>query len=1068
MLSPGRGVRPLVGRVAQVRTLESGFETARAGASAALCVTGEPGIGKTRLLREAVSRAEALGFRVLGGRGTELERGIPYGVVIDAFDHALAALPPAELTGLGTEALAELARLLPSLSRWASPLATPLQAERHRCHRALRIALRQLTVHRPVLLVLDDVHWIDHASLEFVAHLLRHRVPRSALLLAHRARQLPDADASLLEPAVHDETLTVLELGPLTPAETAELLPGRTPAELAELHAECGGNPFYLQELARARARSDGSVPRGPRSPDASGVPPAVAAALEQEVRALSPAARLLLRSAAVAGGVFDVELAAAVSELGEDESRWAMDELVRSGLVQETRTPGRLTFRHPIVRLAIYQRAGYGWRRRAHRRAAAALARRGAALSVRAHHIEHYAEVGDELAIELLTAAGTSAAPRAPAAAARWYRAALRLLPDAAAGPRRLALSTALADALSATGHLGECAEVLREALALLPAGEHTDRVAVMTRIALTEQGLGNAAEGRRLLDAALALTTPGGLEDARLRLELARNHLMMRDWQRAAEVTAAVQRSAEVRGDRRLALVATAAGAYMGTMHCGQSLVDGKRYLDAATATLDGLSDTEVAPALLDGLTNVVYAEVSLERWENAAAHADRGIRLCRDTGHGRYLVELQHLRALALMMVGRLDRALKAADAAVETALLLDNSPIVALTEATRCWILMLLGRNTDALASGALAMRVNAQAPNALFAWHAPLVYGSALVEAGRCRQGRQELMKVAGGELLDAIFPTTMPHFYRFLVDAELGLGRVDAAERTTRRVESIVDAMPAMYMRLGDARYCRARVQSAREEKRAAAASAEQAVHAYEVSRTPVDAARARLLFGRTLADLGDIAAARREFDAAQMAAELCGAGRLTERARAALRRIEERGVGRGGGGRGAGGGSSAEGMGGADGARGGRGAGGTGGPDSARRASDTGGAGSARGGSGGSGASDTGDADNARGTSGAGGGSSADKARGTSGRGGTNGTDSAPGRLGGLTERQSEIIDLVVRGRTNRQISHELFVSEKTVEAHLTRLYTKLGVSSRAELAALAASERVRAAVSE
>ncbi|WP_280277705.1 helix-turn-helix transcriptional regulator [Nocardia wallacei] len=972
MVSPGRGVRPLVGREAPLRVLESGLMTVRTGASTAISVVGEPGIGKTRLLREVVSRAEILGFRVLGARGTELEHEIPFGVVIDALDQPVGALRPDEVRDLDADALAELARLLPALARWASPLATPLQIERHRCHRALRIALRQLTSRQPVLLVLDDVHWADHASVEFIAYLLRHRVPRLALLLAHRARQLPDAYASVLAPAVYDGTLTPLELGPLTVAEAAELLPEYplTCTELAELHAECGGNPFYLLELARARLRSGASAPPGMLTPDESGVPPAIAAALEQEVRALTPPARLLLQAAAVTGGVFDMELALAVSDLTEDESRGAVDELVRSGIVQETRAPGRLGFRHPIVRLAIYQRAGYGWRRRAHRRAAAALARRGAALPVRAHHIEYCAEVGDEQAIELLTEAGVSAAPRAPAAAARWFRAALRLLPDAAAAQRRLSLSMALADALSVTGHLGECSAVLREALALLPAGELTDRVAVMARIALTEQRLGNAAEGRRLLTAALSLTTPGSLEAAGLRLELAKNHLMMRDWQEAAAVTKAVQRSAGVRGDRRLYLVATAASAYMSSMHLGQSLVDGLTYLDEAASALDGLTDTEVAPALLDGLTDVAYTEVALERWENAVTHSERGIRLCRDTGHGRHLVELQHLQALGLMMQGRLESGLSAAATAVETALLLDNSPIVALTEATRCWLLMLLGRTTDALASGALAMRVNARMPSAMNAWHAPLVYGCALVEAGRHRQGRQELVRVAGGELHDAMFPTTMPHFYRFLVDAELALGLVEAAERTTRHVEEIVAAMPAMHMRRGDARYCRARVQSVREETRAAAASAEQAVLAYDAARTPVDAARSRVLFGHVLADLDDFASARREFDSALAAAELCGAGRVVERARAGLRRIGERHSDRSGG---------------------------------------------------------------------------------------------AVTRLGGLTERQSEIVNRVVLGRTNRQISQELYVSEKTVEAHLTRLYTKFGISSRAELAALAASERIR-----
>ncbi|MEU7767382.1 AAA family ATPase [Nocardia sp. NPDC049190] len=966
-----------MGRAAQLRILLEALGDAREGATTAISVTGEPGIGKTRLLREVTTQAEALGVQVLQGRGTELEWDIPYAVVIDALDQPLGALRRSEMKAIGADGLAELGRLLPSLSALASPLATSLQIERYRCHRAIRMALHQLAARRPVLLVLDDVHWVDHASVEVIAHLLRHRVSGLALVLAHRSTQLPDTHASVLADAAYDGSLITLEVGPLSLEEAAELLPGDhlDPAELSYLHRECGGNPFYLQELARARRRPGGILLGGAYAPDdPSGAPPVIQAALEQEVHALSPNSRLLLQSAAVSGGLFDLDLAVEVAELTEAQSHDATDELVRTGLVNETGVPGRLAFRHPIVRRAIYQRTGYGWRRRAHRRAAAALALRGAALSVRAHHLEHCGEVGDEQSIALLNEAGVAAAPRAPVAAARWFRAALRLLPDDAPTQQRLALSMALVDVLSVTGHLGECSQVLRRALELIPPDEADDRVRVMARIALTEQGIGNATEGRRVLTAALALTAPGSLEAAGLRLELAKNHLMMRNWQEATLVTREVQQSASVRDDPRLYLVATAASAYMGTLHGGQSLVDGLGYLDEATSALDTLNDTEVAPALLDGLTNVVYAEVSFERWANAVAHAERGIRLCRDTGHGRYLVELQHLRALAFMMQGRLDTGLSAAAAAAETALLLDNSPIVALTEATRCWVLSQLGRTTESLASGALSMRVTAQMPNALFAWHAPLVYGSALIDAGRYRRGRQEIIKVAAGDALTTIYPTLMPYFYRFLVDAELALGRVDAAEETTRQVESIVHGMPSMHMRIGDARYCRANVQLAREEVRAAVATAEQAVAEYEVSGTPVESARARLLFGHALADFQDVAAAKTEFDTALAAFELCGAERLAERARLALRRVGERQ---------------------------------TAGPRSRSAATTV--------------------------------------------------------RLGDLTERQFEIVNRVVLGRTNRQISQELYLSEKTVEAHLTRLYTKLGVSSRAELAALAASDRIR-----
>ena len=161
-------------------------------------------------------------------------------------------------------------------------------------------------------------------------------------------------------------------------------------------------------------------------------MPPAVAAALAAELASLAPEPRRLLDAAAVAGDPFEPGLAAAVAELAEPAALQALDELLLRGLVRPAGAPRRFAFRHPVVRHAVYVAAGGGWRLGAHARAAAELERRGAGAVTLAHHVEHAARPGDEDAIALLSTAATELQASAPATAARFHAAALRLLPDA------------------------------------------------------------------------------------------------------------------------------------------------------------------------------------------------------------------------------------------------------------------------------------------------------------------------------------------------------------------------------------------------------------------------------------------------------------------------------------------------------------------------------------------------------------------------------------------------------------------------------------------------------------
>ena len=183
----------LVGRAEEVLAIDRTLSELGQGGSAAIEVAGEPGIGKTRLLAELATRADALGYLVLSGSASELEADLPFWVLIDALDEYIAALEPRRLDALDDDVLGELATIFPALTPRASVRAAVVPQTRYRTYRAVRELLERLTAIKPLVLVLDDLHWADPASVELLGTLLR-RPPDAAVLitLAVRPRQAPD------------------------------------------------------------------------------------------------------------------------------------------------------------------------------------------------------------------------------------------------------------------------------------------------------------------------------------------------------------------------------------------------------------------------------------------------------------------------------------------------------------------------------------------------------------------------------------------------------------------------------------------------------------------------------------------------------------------------------------------------------------------------------------------------------------------------------------------------------------------------------------------------------------
>ncbi len=280
-------------------------------------------------------------------------------------------------------------------------------------HRAVSRLLGLLAEDKPLVLVLDDLHWSDGASVELLAALAR-REPDAAVLVALGFR--PGPVAQRLHGALTGPRVRRLRLEPLTQAEATQLLEHLDAERASAIYRYGGGNPFFLEQLGRVDGGATASqVEPVPAAPDAV-VPPAVAAAIAAELGTLTDGSRTLLNAAAVAGEPFELDLAAAIAGMEANQALTALDDLLDADLIRPTQVPRRFVFRHPLVRRAVYESQGVGRRLDAHARAAEALAARGADAGERAHHVEQSAAQGDAAAIELLLDAGRQVAPPRPA----------------------------------------------------------------------------------------------------------------------------------------------------------------------------------------------------------------------------------------------------------------------------------------------------------------------------------------------------------------------------------------------------------------------------------------------------------------------------------------------------------------------------------------------------------------------------------------------------------------------------------------------------------------------------
>lgn len=410
----------LVGRTVELDRLDHALE--RIGQAAqVVAVLGEPGIGKTRLLREFVRRVRARGVTALMG-GCEPSQSVPLQALLAALDPLLSdpVTPGAAAIDPDLLPLLEGPATEPSLVE-----PTGLDLRRFRVIRALSRTIANLAVPGPLVLVLDDIHWLDPFTAAVLDHLCTD-LTRPVLLVAG-ASTAPDTWPVVEERLVRFERSVALErlrLRPLSSAELQALVRGHAVGVddvdvlAAQIHEASGGNALYATQLARAAAPS-GQLP--------ATVPDGLDAMCRSRVAVISPPARALLDAAAVLGIDVDVEVITALLGTSPEDVDARMQEVVAAGLITDPDRPDHHhRFTHGVVRQVVYDDLTPARRRRLHAQAADALEARASAddaavVALVAHHLRHARPlVDDDRVRAALEAAGRQAAHRGALEAGR------------------------------------------------------------------------------------------------------------------------------------------------------------------------------------------------------------------------------------------------------------------------------------------------------------------------------------------------------------------------------------------------------------------------------------------------------------------------------------------------------------------------------------------------------------------------------------------------------------------------------------------------------------------------
>jgi len=400
----------LVAREAELQRVLAAADAAAAGSGRLVLVSGEPGVGKTRLAQEAMLTVRNRRFLVATGRCYEQQQSVPFCPFLDVLSTVYASCPVALRTAVVVR-WPYLSRLLPDLGTEVPAATTTTPEEQQRLFRTVAGFLQAISTEVPVAIFLDDLHAADGPSLELLQHLARHS-RGDRLLLVGTYREVEVGRQHPLEAALRDlareELVERIPLHRLEAEGTSKLI-GSTlgdpnvPSDIVALvHRQTEGNPFFTQQLVRFLVergdlyKADGRWVQ--RSKGVVAVPESIRSVIEHRMARLDEKTQELLREASVLGQTFRFDTLAALPGHTEPEIERALEVAGAAGLVAETQRD-QYAFDHALTQQALYAELPTRRRIRLHLAAAEALERlpESARSLLCSELVWHFQEAGQE-----------------------------------------------------------------------------------------------------------------------------------------------------------------------------------------------------------------------------------------------------------------------------------------------------------------------------------------------------------------------------------------------------------------------------------------------------------------------------------------------------------------------------------------------------------------------------------------------------------------------------------------------------------------------------------------------